>query len=38
MSRRVAGRRPESCGWVLTLVVMSGAAILLVLDVLEAVQ
>jgi hypothetical protein len=37
MSRRVARRRPESYGWALTLAVVSGAAILLVLDVLEAV-
>lgn len=33
MSHRVPRRRSESCGWALTLVVMSGAAILLVVDV-----
>lgn len=38
MSHRVPRRRPESCGWALTLMVMSGAAILLVLNVLEAVR
>lgn len=38
MSHRTAAGRPESCAWALTLMVMSGAAILLVLDVLEAVR
>ncbi len=38
MSHRASRKRLESCGWTLTLMAISGAAVLLILDVLEGLR
>ncbi|MFI1355239.1 hypothetical protein ACH4TV_16960 [Streptomyces sp. NPDC020898] len=38
MSHRASRKPLESCGWTLTLMAMSGAAVLLILDVLETLH